>query len=88
MMRKREAERQNKKLYRVYAESIQLPYIFCWANDQFEALDWSKQQPAEDWYEHETKPHFMQNFKAEKIKNVDYHLSDEKKVPCASDELE
>ena len=88
MMRKREAERQNKKLYRIYAESVQLPFILCWARSRSEALDWAKQQSAEEWYEHESAPHFMENYNVEKIKNVDYHISDEKKVPCAGDELE
>ena len=80
---RKEAIEQNLDLFRVYAKSVQLPFILVWAKNQEEATDWSQQQPVDEWYEHETRPHFLEDFKAEKIKNVNKIVSEKKKLPKA-----
>ncbi len=80
---RREARKLRLRLFRVHAESIQLPFILVWAKNRGEALDWAKQQPIDDWYEHETKPHFVQEHKAELIEHVNSLVGKNQKVPRA-----
>ena len=87
-MRRQEAKRRNMKLFRVHAESVQLPFILVWAKHREEALDWAKQEPIDNWYEHETKPHFVQEHKAELIVNVNSHVSRNRNVPSVWGEYE
>ncbi len=70
------------KLYRIHAESVQLPFILVWAKGESEALDWAKQRPIEEWYEHKTKPHFVQEHKAELIENESYK---DQEIPVAGE---
>ena len=87
-MRRQEAKQRNMKLFRVHAESVQLPFILVWAKHREEALDWAKQEPIDNWYEHETKPHFVQEHKAELIENVNSHVSRNRNVPSVWGEYE
>lgn len=80
---RREAKKLKLNLFRVWAESVQLPFILCWAKNRTEALDWAKQQPADEWYEHESAPHFMENYNVEKVKNEDSLIKRDQKVPKA-----
>ena len=80
---RREAKKLKLNLFRVHAESVQLPFILCWAKDETEALDWAKQQSADEWYEHESAPHFMEKFNVEKIKYPKSLVSRNRKVPKA-----
>ena len=83
-MRREEAKQRNMKLFRVRAQSVQLPFILVWANNQEEATDWARQQPADEWYEPDAKPHFMQEHKAELIENVNSNVN----VPSVRGEYE
>ena len=80
---RREARKLRLRLFRVHAESVQLPFILVWAKNKGDALDWAKQQPIDDWYEHETKPHFVQEHQAELIEHVDDLVGKNQKVPRA-----
>ena len=80
---RREARKLKLNLFRVHAESVQLPFILCWAKDETEALDWAKQQSADEWYEHDSAPHFMEKFNVERIKYPKSLVSRNRKVPKA-----
>ena len=81
--RKYVAKKLKLNLFRVWAESVQLPFILCWAKNRTEAIEWAKQQTADEWYEHESAPHFMENYNVEKVKNEDSLIKRDQKVPKA-----
>jgi len=87
-MLRQEAKQRNMKLFRVHAESVQLPFILVWAKHREEAVDWAKQEPIDNWYEHETKPHFIQGHQAELIVHVEDLVGKNQKVPCVWGEYE
>ena len=80
---RREAKKLRLRLFRVHAESVQLPFILVWAKNKGDALDWAKQQPIDDWYEHETKPHFVQEHQAELNEHAEDLVGKTQKVPRA-----
>ena len=80
---RREARKLKLRLFRVHAESVQLPFILVWAKTKSEALDWAIQQPIDNWFEHQSKPHFVQEHKAELIEDANNLVSKDQKVPKA-----
>jgi hypothetical protein len=64
MLGMKEARSKGYRPYRVHGELTQFPFIIVWSRNKKAAESWAARQPLDEWYDLESRPFYLEKFKA------------------------